>query len=436
MNKLQAAFISNKIETEININPRKDKFQFNCIVKNEKTWEIVDLAFTGSMMTEEFDVDQQTIIDLYNIATCLENDYFADPYYSTWNLNLKISNTQSLENYSSRYNSPEKICDFIAENRSEIPTSTILDVCKVLGLQFAQTLVKKLGNNNKASELIFKLIFEDIQFVEMLNSIDTTQVDDFTYDKIVKFAQEFSRIYPDNLKEGVVVLNFISKLKPKLQFGKQVNVLAFHQNFTITFEYLGYLNFVHTLNKENPDFKVNVSYMNESSYKIYNTDDFFDNFDIITFGAPNMIEDDFERLMNNDNLIKQLLRFYGNGGSILMLYNHTYNESFDKIIAEKLKFADYENKINAFSNTKISEREHQIFSSPFCIPDDFDVSTLIPRRNGPIRKPISHYYAELERIAYCHFLSLKTKEMEEKIIYNIIIHLYNLSKSYKHAENL
>lgn len=456
LNKLQAFFISHKIESEINKNSRKTHFEFTCDVQAEKTQEIIKDIFKGTMKTQDFDVEEQVVIDLFNIGKLIGNDYLIDPYYLMMFSNISIENLIEKSKLAVQLNRTDKVIEYIVNNRQQISANILLDICQNSGFDFTEKIIMRIDKDKLAIKIVFNLIMNDLQFAILLKYFDNKNIDPLDYEKFIAFTRDFASKYPNNLEEGILILDFVSKLLNNSQFGNQaINILAVHPRTTGPKQplYGSFLYFLYVLNKKNSSYKINITDFNENMFREMHDDEFLDTFDVITVGGGRYAHLNSNYLVTED-FVKQIMSYHDRGGSVLIFhdvrgtdeYSATWDPIYKGIFQAKEyyneRYSNQRNKLPKFEVANVRDKNHPVVLEPFPIPKSFNIEEtydhpFIPAQYNVIGDgDVNIYYSEVGRYGYCQAFSQSPNETEEKVIYNIICHLFTLSNEYRKKSNL
>lgn len=255
------------------------------------------------------------------------------------------------------------------------------------------------------------------------------------------YRKVISRIQQDP-ERSKLIENFIRRGISEADKRKEIKILNVNAPNSIDFKFL------EALNTKNDIYKVIVTAINYTDFvnQLQNNNDYMNDYDIFMFGGCDYFYNAVRTIENT--VFQRISAFRQQGGTVLIL--HDVIQTAFKPLHRLLEAADRYKNNGEFTEIQLSEKSDKIdiISTPFYVGKNIHVATthqvvvfdpkyVVLHRADPTNKDV--YYAEnlQENIGECSIgHELAINEQEQKLVYNIICHLFNINQFLKKTGDL
>ncbi|EAX95255.1 hypothetical protein TVAG_149730 [Trichomonas vaginalis G3] len=210
MNFHHAALISSKVLERSYLDTSADHVEFDCVVLNDKSYELFEKYITGEVINEE--ISPNVSIDLYSIGMAIGNEFLIKPYLSTLeNLQLSIETLPKFFEYSRVTGNHDKLLDFVCKNFYNIDKTFLAQEVSKLGFEFAERMITSdnltISSEEELAEFILNLAKELNESINLLKYVKTAFIPLTVVDKIIKESRELGL----NESDSPALLSFLSE---------------------------------------------------------------------------------------------------------------------------------------------------------------------------------------------------------------------------------
>ncbi|EAX86060.1 hypothetical protein TVAG_252090 [Trichomonas vaginalis G3] len=212
--------ISNKVKNDLYRGNVSNKYAFNCSIKDQKTYEILEDLFLGQLTNNNLTDSINT--DLFQFALSIECQDLIEFYYEKFELsNFSLENFDKNIIYCKYCDYKDEFITFVSQNIANIGVPKLVEVCNYLGYNFAENIIRScLKQSLDFNEFISSLIESNSLFFNLILNIDCSKLFIETKIRIVNCYIK-AKITDETISQYII--SYLPTITHECHFSKQEN---------------------------------------------------------------------------------------------------------------------------------------------------------------------------------------------------------------------